>query len=102
MTERTVDLSRYDDWLAWLAKQGETDPDVSVVFVGGSAVTGGYDEHSDLDVEVLTTPGESVATYRRLLEAAAAGLRGGPGLGAPRGDVAGRPAGLPQPHRRRR
>jgi predicted nucleotidyltransferase len=70
MTEPTADLSRYDDWLAWLAKRGETDPDVSVVFVGGSAVTGGYDEHSDLDVDVLTTPGESVATYRRLLDAA--------------------------------
>src|SRR3954469_5732714 len=70
MTEPTADLSRYDDWLAWLAKRGETDPDVSVVFVGGSAVTGGYDEHSHLDVDVLTTPGESVATYRRLLDAA--------------------------------
>jgi predicted nucleotidyltransferase len=70
MTERGADLSRYDDWLAWLAKQGENDPDVSVVFIGGSAVTGGYDDHSDLDVEVLTSPGESVATYHRLLDAA--------------------------------
>lgn len=65
-----TDLSRYDDWLAWLREQAERDPIVRVVFVGGSAVTGGYDEHSDLDVEVLTTPGEAVATYRRLLEAA--------------------------------
>src|SRR3954468_9294991 len=65
-----ADLSRYDDWLAWLREQGTGDTDVRVVFVGGSAVTGGYDEHSDLDVEVLTTPGEAVATYRRLLEAA--------------------------------
>jgi predicted nucleotidyltransferase len=65
-----TDLSRYDDWLAWLREQADRDPDVRVVFVGGSAVTGGYDEHSDLDVEVLTTPGEAVATYRRLLEAA--------------------------------
>jgi predicted nucleotidyltransferase len=70
MTEQNADLSRYDDWLAWLAKQGESDPDVAVVFVGGSAVTGGYDDHSDLDVEVLTSPGESTATYRRLLDAA--------------------------------
>jgi len=64
------DLSRYDDWLGWLRKQGEADPAVRVVFVGGSAVTGGYDDHSDLDVEVLATPGEAVAVYRRLLEAA--------------------------------
>jgi predicted nucleotidyltransferase len=65
-----ADLSRYDDWLAWLREQGQRDPDVRVVFVGGSAVTGGYDDHSDLDVEVLTTPGEAVATYRRLVDAA--------------------------------
>jgi len=65
-----TDLSRYDDWLTWLGGQGESDPDVRVVFVGGSAVTGGYDDHSDLDVEVLTTPGEAVAAYRRLLDAA--------------------------------
>jgi predicted nucleotidyltransferase len=69
MTE-SPDLGRYDDWLAWLREQGETDADVRVVFVGGSAVTGGYDDHSDLDVEVLTTPGEAVSTYRRLLDAA--------------------------------
>jgi hypothetical protein len=65
-----TDLSRYDDWLAWLRAQGESDSDVRVVFIGGSAVTGGYDDHSDLDVDVLATPGEAVATYRRLLEAA--------------------------------
>src|SRR5436190_525072 len=65
-----TDLSRYDDWLAWLREQGEIDTDVRVVFVGGSAVTGGYDEHSDLDVEVLATPGRAVATYRRLADAA--------------------------------
>jgi predicted nucleotidyltransferase len=65
-----TDLSRYDDWLAWLGRQGADDRGVRVVFVGGSAVTGGYDDHSDLDVEVLVTPGEAMATYRRLLEAA--------------------------------
>ncbi len=65
-----TDLSRYDDWLAWLRGQGESDADVRVVFVGGSAVTGGYDDHSDLDVEVLATQGTAVATYRRLLDAA--------------------------------
>jgi hypothetical protein len=70
MTEQRADLARYDDWLGWLRKQGESDSGVRVVFVGGSAVTGGYDDHSDLDIEVLATPGEAVATYRRLLEAA--------------------------------
>ena len=65
-----TDLSRYDDWLVWLGEHGESDPAVRVVFVGGSAVTGGYDEHSDLDVEVLATPGKAVATYLRLLDAA--------------------------------
>jgi predicted nucleotidyltransferase len=65
-----ADLSRYDDWLAWLREQGEADPEVRVVFVGGSAVTGGYDDHSDLDVEVLATPGTAVAAYQRILDAA--------------------------------
>jgi hypothetical protein len=64
------DLSRYDDWLTWLRERGQADPDIQVVFVGGSAVTGGYDDHSDLDVDVLATPGESTAAYRRLLVAA--------------------------------
>jgi predicted nucleotidyltransferase len=65
-----TDLSRYHDWLAWLRDRAESDPDIHVVFVGGSAVTGGYDDHSDLDVEVLATPGAAVATYRRLVDAA--------------------------------
>jgi hypothetical protein len=70
MTAPRPDLSRYDDWLGWLRVQGATDPDVRVVFVGGSAVTGGYDDHSDLDVEVLATPGTAVDAYRRLLDTA--------------------------------
>ncbi len=65
-----TDLSRYDDWLAWLREHAEQDQQVRVVFVGGSAVTGGYDDHSDLDVDVLVTPGTAVATYRRLLASA--------------------------------
>jgi predicted nucleotidyltransferase len=72
MTEQRADLGRYDDWLAWLRKQAEADSDVRVVFIGGSAVTGAYDDHSDLDVEVLATPGQAVGTYRRLLDAALA------------------------------
>ena len=65
-----TDLSRYDDWLAWLREQGENDPAIRVVFLGGSAVTGGYDDHSDIDVEVLATPGEAVPAYQRLMDAA--------------------------------
>jgi hypothetical protein len=47
-----TDLSRYADWTTWLAEQGATDPDVRVVWVGGSAATGGYDAWSDLDVDL--------------------------------------------------
>src|SRR5215213_2674104 len=65
-----TDLSRYADWLAWLRDQGQNDPDVRAVLVGGSAVTGGADAGSDLDVEVLATPGEAVATDERMLYAA--------------------------------
>ena len=65
-----ADLSRYDDWTIWLAGQGRIDPDVRAVWVGGSAATGGYDEWSDLDVDVLCTPGESTSVYERLVAAA--------------------------------
>ena len=65
-----ADLSRYDDWTNWLAGQGRIDPDVRAVWVGGSAATGGYDEWSDLDVDVLCTPGESTSVYERLVAAA--------------------------------
>jgi predicted nucleotidyltransferase len=61
------DLSRFSDWLSWLAEQGQADPDVQVVWVGGSAATGGYDDWSDLDVEVLCTPGQHDTVYDRLL-----------------------------------
>ena len=62
-----TDLSRYNDWLTWLRKQGEDDPDVLVIWVGGSAATGGYDQWSDLDVDLLCTTGAHDATYARLL-----------------------------------
>ena len=50
---RVTDLSRYADFLAFLDEQHAADPDLRAAWVGGSAATGGYDEHSDLDVEVL-------------------------------------------------
>ena len=67
-----TDLSRYADWTTWLAEQGNTDPDVRVVWVGGSAATGGYDEWSDLDVDLLCTPGEADAVHDRLVARARA------------------------------
>ena len=60
-----ADLSRYDDWIAWLTARAASDPDVLVAWVGGSAATGGWDEWSDLDLDVLCTPGTSTAVYRR-------------------------------------
>jgi predicted nucleotidyltransferase len=56
--------------LAWIDDLGRRDDDLRACWVGGSAATGGYDDHSDLDIEVLAAPGEAVATYRRLLEQA--------------------------------
>ena len=67
MSDSVTDLSRYDDWLAWLRTQGEDDPDVLVIWVGGSAATGGWDEWSDLDVDLLCTTGTHDATYQRLV-----------------------------------
>ena len=61
------DLSRYADWLAGSPRGPLSDPDVRCAWVGGSAATGGYDEWSDLDVDVLCTPGTSTAVYTRWL-----------------------------------
>ena len=60
------DLSRYDDWLAWLTERAASDADARCAWVGGSAATGGYDDWSDLDVDVLCTPGTSTAVYTPL------------------------------------
>ena len=66
-TAERPDLSRYDDWLAFLREQGRSDPDVLVVWVGGSAATGGWDECSDLDIDLLCTPGAADAVHDRVL-----------------------------------
>ena len=66
---RVTDLSRYADFLAFLDEQHAADPDLRAAWVGGSAATGGYDEWSDLDIEVLSTPGTYLDVYRRLLAA---------------------------------
>ena len=61
------DLSRYDDVLAWIDDLGRRDADLQAAWIGGSAVTGGYDEHSDLDVNVLAAPGTFVRVYEDLV-----------------------------------
>ena len=58
-----TDLSRYADWTSWLTARAAADADVRCVWVGGSAATGGYDDWSDLDLDVLCTPGTSTAVY---------------------------------------
>ena len=65
-----TDLSRYADWTAWLTAQAARDPDLRCLWVGGSAATGGYDEWSDLDVDVLASPGAAGRVYDRLLAGA--------------------------------
>jgi predicted nucleotidyltransferase len=61
-----ADLSRYDDWLAFLAALPDEVPALQVVVVNGSAVTGGWDEHSDLDVEAWCR-GDAAPTYDAVL-----------------------------------
>jgi predicted nucleotidyltransferase len=61
------DLTRYADFLAFLDAQHAADPDLRAAWLGGSAATGGYDDHSDLDVEVLCAPGTYLEVYERIL-----------------------------------
>lgn len=70
MSTAPPDLSRYENWLRWTTDQAVAHPDVLVVWVGGSAATGGWDEWSDLDLDVLCTPGTAMAVYRHLLDGA--------------------------------
>ena len=62
----TADLSRYDDWIRFLTALPQRVPALQVVVVNGSAVTGGWDDHSDLDVEAWCS-GDVVATYDAVL-----------------------------------
>lgn len=59
------DLSRYDDVLTLLRDHAATTTAVRLVVVGGSAATGRYDDHSDLDVE-LWVDGPPDTTYDEL------------------------------------
>lgn len=62
----TADLGRYDAWLRFLTALPRRVPTLQVVVVNGSAVTGGWDDHSDLDVEAWCS-GDPVATYDAVL-----------------------------------
>lgn len=64
-----ADLSRYDDVIAFLAALPGRVPALRVVVVNGSAVTGGWDDHSDLDVEAWCT-GDAATTYAAVLDLA--------------------------------
>jgi hypothetical protein len=61
-----ADLSRYDDCLRLLTALPDRVPTLQVVVVNGSAVTGGWDEHSDLDVEAWCS-GDAATTYDAVL-----------------------------------
>jgi hypothetical protein len=61
-----VDLSRYADVLELLTALPHRVPALQVVVVNGSAVTGGWDEHSDLDVEAWCS-GDAATTYDAVL-----------------------------------
>ncbi len=60
--EMTADLTRYDDCVDFLAGLPQRVPALDVIVVNGSAVTGGWDEHSDLDVEAWCS-GDAATTY---------------------------------------
>lgn len=64
----SVDLSRYDDWLAFLTALPMHAPEVRVVIVSGSAATGHHDVHSDLDVQVWCD-GSAQSVYDDVLAA---------------------------------
>lgn len=61
-----ADLSRYDDVLDLLTALPLQVPALRVVVINGSAVTGGWDEHSDLDVEAWCD-GDAATTYAAVL-----------------------------------
>jgi len=59
------DLSRYDGVLALLREHARATSAVRLLIVGGSAATGRYDDHSDLDIE-LWCDGPPDQTYDEL------------------------------------
>ena len=66
LASMAADLRRYDDVRAVLRALPRHVPALQVVVVNGSAVTGGWDEHSDLDVEAWCS-GDAATTYDAVL-----------------------------------
>ncbi|CAB4925539.1 unannotated protein [freshwater metagenome] len=66
LASMAADLSRYDDVLDLLNALPRRVPALRVVVVNGSAVTGGWDDHSDLDVEAWRD-GDAATTYAAVL-----------------------------------
>lgn len=66
LASMAADLSRYDDVLDLLTALPRRVPELRVVVVNGSAVTGGWDDHSDLDVEAWCD-GDDATTYAAVL-----------------------------------
>lgn len=62
-----ADLSRYAQHIDWLTTRCAEDPDIKAAWIGGSAVTGGYDDWSDLDVDVMCTTGTATAVHDRVV-----------------------------------
>lgn len=62
-----ADLARYAEHIDWLTARCTEDPDIKAAWIGGSAVTGGYDDWSDLDVDVMCTPGTATAVHDRVV-----------------------------------
>lgn len=58
-------LSRYDDVLDLVREHAAATPALRLAIVGGSAATGRYDEHSDLDLE-LWAEGDPAPAYDAL------------------------------------
>ena len=91
------DLSRYDDWLAWLTERAASDPDARCAWVGGF---GGHGR-----VRRVVRPRRRRAVHaghvdrglHPLAGRGAGGLRRARRLGGPRARVAGRAAVLRQP-----
>src|SRR4051794_19712625 len=61
------DLRRYADMLAWIDDLGRRDGDALACWVGGAAARGGYDEHPDLDVNLLVATGTLGRVFEDLL-----------------------------------
>ena len=66
LASMAADLSRYDDCACPPGRAPRRVPALQVVVVNGSAVTGGWDEHSDLDVEAWCS-GDAATTYDAVL-----------------------------------